>query len=40
MLLIKVKNNRDFRNMLREAINVKTNKSTNITVDINPETIL
>ena len=40
MLLIKVKNNRDFRDMLRQAINVKTDKSTNIIVDINPETII
>ena len=40
MLLIKVKNNKNFRDMIRQAINIKTDKSTTITVDINPETIL
>lgn len=39
-LIIKVKNSRRFRELLREAINVKTDKNTSIWVDINPETII
>ncbi len=39
-LIIKVKNSKAFRDMLREAIDIKTDNSTNIIVDINPETIL
>ena len=39
-LIIKVNNSKRFRDMLREAIDIKLDKSTNIIVDINPETIL
>ena len=39
-LIIKVKNNKIFRDMLKKAIDIKTDNSTNIIVDINPETIL
>ena len=39
-LIIKVKNNKNFRDMLKKAIDIKLDNSTNIIVDINPETIL
>ncbi len=39
-MIIKAKNNRKFREMIRRAIDIKAQKDTNIYVDINPETII
>jgi primosomal protein N' (replication factor Y) len=39
-LIIKVKNSKRFREMLRIATAVKLNKDTTVSVDINPETII
>ena len=39
-LIIKAKNNRAFRDMLREAISIKLEKDTSVSVDIAPETII
>ncbi len=39
-LIIKTKNTKDFRSLLRQAIAVKTDRDTSISVDINPETII
>ncbi len=39
-LIIKCKNNRKFRDMLRGALSVKTYKDTAVSVDINPETTI
>ena len=39
-LIIKTKNNRRFRELLREATNQKCPRDTSVSVDINPETII
>ena len=39
-LIIKTKNNRRFRELLREATNLKCPRDTSVSVDINPETII
>ncbi len=39
-MIIKVKNSGRFRELLRESIEVKTDRDTSILVDINPETIV
>ena len=39
-LIIKTKNNRRFRALLREATNQKCPRDTSVSVDINPETII
>lgn len=39
-LVIKVKNSKDFRQLLRKATMIKTERDTTVSVDINPETIL
>lgn len=39
-LIIKVKNSKDFRQLLRKATMIKTERDTTVSVDINPETIL
>ena len=39
-LIIKTKNNRKFREMLRKSVAVKLQKDTSVFVDINPETII
>lgn len=38
--IIKCKNNRRFRDMLRECIKIKTTADTSVSVDINPESII
>jgi primosomal protein N' (replication factor Y) len=39
-MIIKCKNNKQFREMLRKAINVKLINDVSVSVDINPETII
>ncbi len=39
-MIIKCKNNKQFRKMLNEAIMVKTNADVNVSVDINPESVI
>ena len=39
-LLIKAKNTKAFRDLLRLSVGIKTPKETSVSVDINPETIL
>ncbi len=39
-MIIKCKNNKEFRSMLRQAIDIKLNEQTSVSVDINPETII
>ncbi|MCQ2451184.1 MAG: primosomal protein N', partial [Clostridia bacterium] len=39
-MLIKCKNNKRFREMLNESINIKKKKDLSVYVDINPETVL
>ncbi len=38
-IIIKCKNNKEFRSMLRKAIDIKLSGQTSVSVDINPETI-
>ena len=39
-MIIKCKNNAEFRKMLREAIDIKTSSEVSVSVDINPETVI
>ena len=39
-MIIKCKNNSEFRNMLRQALDVSLSMDTSVSVDINPETII
>lgn len=39
-MIIKVKNNRRFREMINEAVNIKLKKDTYVGIDINPENII
>lgn len=39
-MIIKCKNNKEFRKMLREAVDIKTAGDTSISVDINPESVV
>lgn len=39
-MIIKCRNNRDFRDMLKNALEVKTPSNVSVLVDINPETII
>ncbi|MBQ3817256.1 MAG: primosomal protein N', partial [Clostridia bacterium] len=39
-MMIKFKNSKNFRKMLREAINIKIVKDVRISIDINPETVI
>ena len=39
-MLIKCRNSRDFREVLRESINIKRKKDLSVYVDVNPETVL
>lgn len=39
-MLIKCRNNKRFRELLRKSLNIKLKKDTSVSVDINPETII
>ena len=39
-MIIKCKNNKEFRNMLKEAVEIKLSGDTSVSIDINPETVI